>query len=52
MILWALDCIENGKESLLISIDLNLKNKNIILDLGCGTGDIIFQINNKSKLEF
>ena len=31
-------------------IDLNLKNKNIILDLGCGTGDIIFQINNKSKL--
>ena len=31
-------------------IDLNLKNKNIILDLGCGTGDIISQINNKSKL--
>ena len=31
-------------------IDLNLKNRNIILDLGCGTGDIISQINNKSKL--
>ena len=31
-------------------IDLNLKNKNIILDLGCGTGDIISQINNKSEL--
>ena len=31
-------------------IDLNFKKKNIILDLGCGTGDIIFQINNKSKL--
>ena len=31
-------------------IDLNLKNKNTILDLGCGTGDIFFQINNKFKL--
>ena len=31
-------------------IDLNFKKKNIILDVGCGTGDIMFQINNKSKL--
>ena len=31
-------------------IDLNFKKKNIIMDLGCGTGDIMFQINNKSKL--
>ena len=31
-------------------IKLNLKKKNIILDLGCGTGDIISQINNESKL--
>ena len=38
------------KEKFVDLIDLNLKKKNIILDLGCGTGDIIFQINNKSKL--
>ena len=38
------------KEKFVDLIDLNLKKKNIILDLGCGTGDIIFHINNKSKL--
>jgi len=38
------------KSKLIDLIDLNLKKKNIILDLGCGTGDIISQINNKSKL--
>ena len=31
-------------------IKLNFKKKNIILDLGCGTGDIISQIKNESKL--
>ena len=31
-------------------IDLNFKKKNIILDVGCGTGDIMFKIINKSKL--
>jgi len=38
------------KKKFIDLIDLNLKNKNTILDLGCGTGDIFFQINNKSKL--
>ena len=40
----------NWKKKFVDHIDLNLKKKNIILDLGCGTGDIIFHINNKSKL--
>ena len=38
------------KKKFIDLIDLNLKNKNTILDLGCGTGDIFFQINNKFKL--
>ena len=40
----------NWKKKFVDLIDLNFAKKNIILDLGCGTGDIIFQINNKSKL--
>ena len=38
------------KKKFIDLLDLNLKNKNTILDLGCGTGDIFFQINNKFKL--
>ena len=40
----------NWKKKFVDLIDLNFAKKNIILDLGCGTGDIIFHINNKSKL--
>ena len=38
------------KKKFIDLLNLNLKNKNTILDLGCGTGDIFFQINNKFKL--
>ena len=38
------------KRKLVDLINLNFKKKKIILDLGCGTGDIISHINNKSKI--
>ena len=38
------------KRKLVDLINLNFKKKNIILDLGCGTGDIISHINNKSEI--
>ena len=34
----------NWKKKFIDLIELNLKKKNIILDLGCGTGDIFNEI--------
>ena len=34
----------NLKKKFIDLIELNLKKKNIILDLGCGTGDIFYEI--------
>ena len=38
----------NWKKKFVSLIELNLKKKNIILDLGCGTGDIFYEIMKKS----
>ena len=40
----------NWKKKFIDLIELNLKKKNIILDLGCGTGDIFYEIMKKPFL--
>jgi demethylmenaquinone methyltransferase/2-methoxy-6-polyprenyl-1,4-benzoquinol methylase len=40
----------NWKKKFVSLIKLNLKKKNIILDLGCGTGDIFYEITKKPFL--
>ena len=40
----------NWKKKFVSLIELNLKKKNIMLDLGCGTGDIFYEIMKKSFL--
>jgi len=40
------------KEKFVDLINLNLKRRNFILDLGSGTGDIVCQINRKLKQNF